>query len=147
MKKSLFSRGIRRFREGVKKIGRACAAQVCGRRSFPFFGIPAGLATGIEDLKSKRLLYPPQPLSMQVPKTVDANLYWQFQAMLDGSMVLPEEGILTVNNGMATYKGSNLSSEGKLITTFLQPVDGKPPHQNDLFLFSTKRFFPRIYSA
>ena len=83
---------------------------------------------------------------MKPPQTVEENLYWRFQAILNG-MDLPEEGILELREGTATAKGGNLSLQGRLVTTFLQRIDGKLPHQHDLFKFSTKRFFPKIYRA
>jgi Glycosyltransferase 61 len=145
--KGIFSRGARFVREGVKKTGARLAAKVCGPRSYPIFGIPCGLTSGIgRDEGVKNPLYPETTLLMHCPKSVEEELYWRFEAILKG-MKIPEEGILTLLEGTATSKGGNLSSKGRLVTTFLQPIDGKPPHQHDLFQFSTKRFFPCIYRA
>lgn len=146
-KKSPFSKGVRQFREGVKGFSALLAAKACPSYAFQLFGIPSGVGSGIESGEGiKRLFYPPLSLSMRSPKTVDGSLYWKFHAILQG-MEIPAEGLLELNEGIATAKGGNLAADGKLVTTFLQAIDGKPPHQHDLFKFSTKRFFPKIYQA
>lgn len=142
--KSPLSKGIRFFREGVKKTGALLAAKTCGANSYSLFGIPSGLET--HETGSKKLLYPHLPLTMNPPATIEKKLYWRFQAILSG-MEIPEVGILELKEGIATAKGGNLSAKGKLVMTFLQPIDGKAPEQNDLFKFSTKRFFPKIFRS
>jgi capsular polysaccharide biosynthesis protein len=140
--KGVLSKGVRLVREQVKRGSAHLAAKTFGRRSYPLFGIPCGLT----EVETKTLLYPTTTLGMKAPGTIEAALLPNFQALLD-QVDLPAEGILTLQKGIATSKGGNLSEQGKLVTTFLQPIDGKPPHQHDLFRFSTKRFFPRIYRA
>lgn len=145
--KGFLSRGTRFVREGLKALSARAAAKTCGARSYPIFGIPCGLTSGIgpnEGIKDS--LYPASSLEMCFPKTIDDTFYWRFQAFLNG-MKIPEEGVLTLREAIATSKGGNLTSKGELVVTFLQPIDGKPPYQNDLFRFSTKRFFPRIFRA
>ncbi len=43
--------------------------------------------------------------------------------------------------------GGQLTSDAKLIATYLQSMHDKKPHHHDLFKFSTSRFFPRIYKS
>jgi hypothetical protein len=133
---------VRFLRESVKSIASRFVSKTAGRYSYPLFGIPSGLAS----LENKQLLYPGSPLAMPTPKSIEERLLWQYRVALQG-LELKEEGILTLPQATATNKGGNLTSKGELITTFLQPIDGKPPEQNELFRFSTKRFLPRIYHA
>ena len=144
--KGVLSRIAKGIKEGIKGVCTKVAGKVLRKWSFPLFGIPAGLESGLEGGGIKTQLYPPLALAMRRPMTIDDRLYWSFQANL-GGMVLPEEGVLVIPEGLATNKGGNLSLQGKLITTFLQPIDAKPPHKNDLFNISSKRFFPKIYES
>ncbi|MFC2049537.1 hypothetical protein ACFLR2_02545, partial [Chlamydiota bacterium] len=143
--KGTLSRGVRLLREGIKESGTSLAGKFFGRRSFPLFGVPSGLTRGDEEGRLT-FLYPQQALSMRAPQSIEPELFWNFRQML-GNMTLPAEGILCVPDGIATSKGGNLSHEGKLITTFLQAIDGKPPHRHDLLRFSTKKFFPTLYTS
>ena len=145
--KSALSRGVRFFREGVKKTATFLAGKTCRTASFPIFGVPCGLTYGLGIREgTKQVVYPPQGLFLQPPRTIEDNLHWVIKSLLKGTY-LQEEGILILDHGMATSKGGNLSYQGKLVKTYLQPIDGKLPHQNDLFRFSTKRFFPKIFHA
>lgn len=128
-------------------MGGTLIKTLCRSQSFPLFGIPCGLTNGLGFEKGiKYPLYPAKALKIGLPKTIHKTLHWRMQAILEG-MQLPEEGVMVLPEGMATSIGGNLSSEGKLITTYLQPIDGKAPNQHDLFRLSTKRFFPRIFHA
>ena len=142
--KGMVSRAARFVRDGIKKSAAACAGML-GRRSFTLFGVPAGL-TSLEGKSEVTFFYHPVTLPMRPPKTVDPEIFWNYRQILKG-MLLPGEGVLRVRDGIATSKGGNLSSQGKLITTFLQPIDGKPPHKHDLLRFSTKKFFPSLYKS
>ena len=142
--KGRISRAARFVRDGIKKSAAACA-RILGRRSFTLLGIPSGL-TSLEGKSEITFIYHPVTLSMQPPKTVEPEIFWNYRQILKG-MLLPAEGVLRVHEGIATSKGGNLSRQGKLITTFLQPIDGKLPHKHDLMRFSTKKFFPSLYKS
>lgn len=145
--KNVFSRGVRAVREGVKHLGTYGSGKILGKNSFTFFGVPSGLTTGLDPNEGvKQILYPESMLFLKAPKTVDTPLFERFRLMLQG-MPTPEYGNLAFKEGTATSLGGNLSCKGKLVTTFLQPIDGKKPNEHDLFRFSTKRFFPKIYHA
>jgi len=145
--KSKLSKGVRFLREGVKKLGTYSASMTCGVKSYPFFGVPRGLTEGTGKGEGvKHLLYARTPLRIQAPKTVEPDYIQGIKGILAG-FDLAEEGVLVLNGGTATNRGGNLNVKGQLVTTFLQPIDGKLPHENDLFRFSTKNFFPRIYRA
>lgn len=144
-RKGVLSRFIRFMRDSAKKSATLCAGKLLGRRSFSLLGIPSGLVS-VERKDDVTFLYPAETLPLSVPKTIESELFWNYRQILKG-MPVPAEGLLEVKGGIATSKGGNLSSRGKLITTFLQPIDGKPPHQNDLLRFSTKKFFPSVYTS
>ncbi|MCH9627487.1 MAG: hypothetical protein S4CHLAM2_11280 [Chlamydiales bacterium] len=139
MKKRLGSTLVRWMREGVKK-GCAGLSALCLRsRSYSVSGIPAALVSHHE-LPTE--LYPQVSLPLTSPQTVDLTLSWQFRVKtcLDAG-----GGFFSLSKAVATSLGGNLNSRGELISTYLKPVDGRPLAQHDLFKFSTKRFFPKIY--
>ncbi len=145
-RKGAISRAARFVRDGIKKSGTILAGKIFGRRSFTLFGVPSGL-TSAERNGDVTFFYQPVTMPMQPPKTIEPELFWNYRQILEGIPQLPAEGILFVPKGIATSKGGNLSSQGKLITTFLQPIDCKSPHQHDLLRFSTKKFFPSLYTS
>jgi hypothetical protein len=142
-KRGFFSVVAKIFRNGIKKAGSLLAAKLCRSHSFSIFGVPSGLTPSGD---SKRILYPPIPQRAKPPLTIEKKHHWIFRSQLQ-EMILPEAGILTVDGGTSTNKGGVLSSRGELVTTFLQAMDGKTPKQHDLFNFSAKRFFPKIYKS
>ena len=145
--KNRLSRCTRLLREGVKSLSGIVAAKTCRSRCYPFFGLPCGLTSGVgKDEGIKKTLYPLTYLSMHAPKTIEEVLLSSFKELLKTAGT-PEAGVLTLRNGIATSKGGNLSYRGKLVTTYVQPLNGKPPHQDELFRVSTKNFFPRIFQA
>ena len=117
-----------------------------GARSYPIFGIACGLAHALGSQGSKRAIYPAHLLYTKAPNSIEGELLVQMESVIKGFEV-PEQGILVIQNGMATRSGGHLTSQGRLITTYLQTLDGKPPSQHDLFYFSSRKFFPRIYHA
>lgn len=146
--KGALSRAARFVREGIKMSVTKLAGKILGRRSFTLFGVPSGLTSLDKNGKSDvvTFFYQPVTLPMQPPKTIDSEIFWHYKQSLKG-ISLSAEGILYVSKGIATSQGGNLSSQGKLITTFLQPIDEKPPHKHDLLRFSTKKFFPSLYTS
>jgi capsular polysaccharide biosynthesis protein len=144
-KKGTLSRGVRLLRERIKESGTRLAGKILGRHSFSLLGVPAGLTSGVEKEQGEVIpLYPSKRIALQPPRTVDRELHWKFRE-LSQSFELTAQGLLCVPQGLATRTGGNLSHQGKLITTFLQNIDGKLPHQHDLLRFSTKKFFPPLF--
>ena len=139
----LASKGVRLFREGIKKGGAHLSRSLFRSRSYSITGIPNGLT----DTEAPRELLPPSELTYKPPHTVDKALYWQFHDALEQSIAIPGGGFFTLPNALSTALGGNLTENRKLVTTYLKPLDGKPFHEHDLFRFSTKRFSPRIYHA
>lgn len=138
--KSRTSRVVRVLKNRMKQ-GCARVAQVAlGARSYPICGVPRGLVSLQNAVQE---IYPVEIAGGPVPQTIHSRLFWRFRDALEG-VSFPSDGILTLANGMATKLGGNLTHEGKLVTTYLQPLDGKPPHRHDLFHFSLKRFFPKV---
>ncbi|MCC5832407.1 MAG: glycosyltransferase family 61 protein [Chlamydiales bacterium] len=144
MKMRLASKTIRFMREGVKRGCAHLAAASFRSHSYPVFGIPSGLATSPS---APVELYPQEEAEPLPPKTLDALLHWRYREALEKKRVLQKTGLLTLPRATATSFGGNLTEGGKLVTTFLQTIDGKPPHQHDLFRFSVKRFLPKIYRS
>ena len=145
MKKGIGSKATRLVRDGIKKGCAGLAATSFRSRSYPVFGIPSGLTSS--QIISPIELYPSGEMDFLPPRTLDSPLYWRFREALEKKKRFQEAGFFTLSQATATSFGGNLTEKGKLVTTFLQPIDGKPPHQHDLFRFSTKRFFPRIYQS
>lgn len=131
----------------IKKTCALTLGKVFGKHSFPLFGIPSGLEWQIEKKGGNRIdIYPPLPVTMAPPRTVEAAL--SKSAIFNvNEYTIPGEGVLLLFDGVATYRGGNLSPRGKLITTYLQSTGGKPPHKNDLFSLSSKDFFPPIFRS
>ncbi|MCH9625716.1 MAG: hypothetical protein S4CHLAM123_08940 [Chlamydiales bacterium] len=104
-------------------------------------GVPSGLS---EEIERQSAIYKSVSLQIPPPKTIEKELFWRFSDVLKG-MDLPEQGVYEVPHGTATSFGGNLTKSGKLLTPYLQSIDGKAPHEHDLFRFSGKLFFPKIY--
>ncbi len=122
-------------------MGACLSALFLRSRSYSVVGIPSGLVPH-EAVPTK--LYPPISCPLTPPKTVDSALSWQFRVKTVSD---PGGGIFTLPNATATSLGGNLNKRGQLVSTYLKPVDGRPLHRHDLFKFSTKRFFPKIYQT
>lgn len=131
------SKWVRFIRLGIKKGGAALAKSLLGKKSFSVLGIPSGLDS-VEGTKS--LLYPAEEMWITLPKT-EGPLFWKFQ---QNPIDVKENGFLAVSKGIATHLGGTLTEKGKLITTYLQEIDGKSPSNHNLFNLSSKRFFPKI---
>lgn len=138
--KSRASRFVRNLKDRLKRGCARAAQSILGSRSYHICGVPRGLVSFQSSIQE---IYPVESAIGPVPRTIHPKLFWRFQEALNG-ISLPSEGILTIPNAMATKLGGNLTRDGKLITTFLQPIDGKPPLKHDLFRFSLKRFFPKV---
>lgn len=144
MGKGIGSRFVGLLRKGTKKGFTRLAGMILRRHSYPLFGVPSGLK---QDSFIPKELYYPSEIDLRPPKTVDKVLFWRFREALERKGSSEGGGLFTLLNATATSLGGNLTHSGKLVTTYLKPVDGKPAHRHDLFRFSTKRFFPRIYRS
>lgn len=144
MQKGLVSKLARVMREGVKKGGAYLAATSFRSRSYRVFGIPNGLTSSQNPPVE---LYPQAAMELLPPKTLDPVLYWRYREGLEKKRISQSAGLLLLEQATATAFGGNLTASGKLVTTFLQSIEGKSPRQHDLFRFSTKRFFPKIYRS
>lgn len=138
--KSAASRLILFLKDKLKKGCARMAQLALGSRSYSVCGVPRGLSSLQDSILE---IYPEEKAVWLPPQTIHPHLYWRFREALEG-VSFPQEGVLTVSEAMATKLGGNLTREGRLITTFLQPIDGKPPFRHDLFRFSLKRCFPKI---
>lgn len=138
-RKSIGSRFIKVFRESVKKGCVYLAQRFFRSRSYPLFGIPTGLH--YEPLEQKEI-YASDEMALHVTKRLDADTLPLFE---EAKFAYPGSGWIEMRNATATALGGNLTRNGKLVTTFLELIDGKPYHQNDLFRFSSSRFTPRIF--
>jgi len=144
MGKGIASKLARVVREGVKKGCAGLAKGSLGSRSYPVFGVPCGLTGG--EISPKEI-YPSTEMELQPPKTIDPTFFWRYRDALEKKGSSQSAGLFALSKATATALGGNLTKKGKLVTTYLHPVDGKPHHRHDLFRFSTKRFFPRIYRS
>jgi Glycosyltransferase 61 len=144
--KGFSSRLARHVKQSFKRFAKACLCKLVGRFSFALFGVPSGTSSGKEDGKVT-ILYSEVPFSMQLPKTIESEIFWHYKHVSQEKFSLPADGLLFVADGTATSKGGNLSKKGELITTFLQPIDEKIPQNHDLHHLSIKKFSPRIYTS
>ncbi|MCP5469054.1 MAG: glycosyltransferase family 61 protein [Chlamydiales bacterium] len=135
--KSFPSKVVRALRLGLKR-GCARAIRSFGSKSYTLFAVPSGLS----ESKSITQVVPEKNVIWDAPKSIESPLLWK-----GGAAQALAQGYFHVKGGIATHLGGNLDRSGKLITTYLVPVDGKTPANHDLFNFSSKRFFPRITHA
>lgn len=109
---------------------------------YALFGFPRGLICASEISCDKKIIYPQIPLTRNLPNRLETEVYWKFENYKKGH--IPDAGVLIVPGGIATHTGGNLSSCGRLITTFLDCVEGHKPKEHPLFHFSSSSFFPNI---
>ena len=134
--KSFPSRAVKRLRLGFKK---SCSrlASLLGPRSFQLFGVPSGLI----EIESQKTLFPEESFELPIPQSIEKELFSGFK---ERQAEIPKLGFFKVPLGVATRLGGNLDRKGRLVKTYLRPVDGKSPENHDLFNFSQKRFFPKM---
>jgi len=121
---------------------RSCGriASLLGPKSYPIFAVPSG----VSEAPIEKELLPSEPIDLPLPKTIEKELHSQF---LQRTGLLPPLGLFQLSNGIATSLGGNLDQKGRLIKTYLRPVDGKSAENHDLFNFSKRRFFPEIVES
>ncbi|MFN0065534.1 MAG: glycosyltransferase family 61 protein, partial [Chlamydiales bacterium] len=124
---------------GLKGSFSLAARYLLRAKSYSIVGVPRGLISSDELVET---FIEAEKCELVVPKSAEATPYWRFERAK--TLSSPAYGILRLSGGTATHLGGNLHETGRLITTFLQPVDGKPFHRHDLFRFSTSRFFPKV---
>ena len=115
-------------------------ASLLGPKSYSLFAVPAG----VSEVPIDDIVQPSEDLTFLAPKSIEPNEYWRFR---DKEAKLPALGRCFVQSATATHLGGNLDCKGRLIKTYLKPVDGKKPEKHDLFNFSSKRFRPKMMSA
>ncbi len=131
---------MRYVRTNVKKSGAAISASLLRSKSYPIFGIPGGITKIEPTIFDQVASYPEEFTPIHSVQTYRDKKF-------EPCSKVEQEGIFSIYNGIATATGGNLNPKGKLVSTFLQVIDGKPIDQHELFYFSTSRFFPRIYQA
>lgn len=125
----------------LKELAANASRSFFKEKSFSLTGIPWGI-TSLDDRVStvivgEHFVCPP-PLTVQK--------YWHagFEKSTIPISSIPFQ-TLKVKGGIATSVGGNLTEEGRLISTFLSPTDGKRVDEHELFHFSLSRLRPHIH--
>ncbi len=144
MRKGFLSRCVKVFREGFKKLGAFLITHCCGSKCYSIGGIPRGLIRWeeLEGKGEKIDCFPATKLTLAPPVTIHSQLHWKFK---DGLLLSHRPaGVITVPQGIATSLGGNLSPCGRLITTYLEVADGKPPEEHSLFRLKQGSLVPKM---
>lgn len=139
-KKSWLSRLVYHSKYAFKRFLRTLFCIIAGSRSYALFGLPQAL-TDAEALKRELPLVDTTHHSL--PLTIEGVVDKRFSIPMDKEI----PGYYSLPEGIATDMGGQLTLEKKLITTYLQSIDGKSPEEHDLFRFSISRFSPHIYKS
>jgi hypothetical protein len=108
---------------------------------FPLTGIPYGLTTRHWKLTFKKS----SNLTLHCPLNNEALVHPFFKNLKKKQVwASSPEGVCTLKKGYSTLSGGNLTEDGKLLTTYLKPTDGKPFHEHPLFHFKWKKLNPKI---
>lgn len=140
MNKSRLSRAFKRCKQQIKKRAARHAAALFRSQSFPLLGIAY---SQINLDKKKTQVTPSSHVEIALPFGIHDSLFWKFKLPYSA----PEMGILKIPHATALKKGQVLDRKARVITTYLELVDGKAPLEDELFSMSFSRFSPTIKSV